>query len=109
MNSLLYGQIAVGYNAAEPFLWIRNSADQVVAINPRATTRVRGMAEIATRNEALNGTNNQHIITPKRLAQVLLEMNVGGNEDGGDANGNIWIDGGGASPNFLAVLDGGMA
>ena len=109
VNSLLYGQIAVGYNAAEPTLWIRNSADQVVAINPQATTRLRGIAQIATRGEALNGTNNKDIMTPKRVAQVLQELNVGGNEDGGDANGNIWIDGGGASPNFLAILDGGWA
>jgi hypothetical protein len=80
-----------------------------VAINPKATTRVRGIAQIATRNEALNGTNNTDIITPKRLAQVLQELNLGGNEDGGDANGNNTIDGGGAVANFLNTLDGGFA
>ena len=105
----MYGQIAVGYHHSAPTLWIRNTQDEVVAINPKATTRVRGIAQIATRNEALNGTNNADIITPKRLAQVLQELALGGNEDGGDANGNQWIDGGGAVPNFLAVMDGGWA
>ena len=109
VDSLLYGQIAVGYHHAAPTLWIRNTRDEVVAINPRATTRVRGIAQIATRNEALNGTNNADIITPKRLAQVLQELSLGGNEDGGDANGNTIIDGGSAVPNFQAVLDGGWA
>ena len=109
VEALLYGQIAVGYHHSEPTLWIRNTRDEVVAINPKATTRVRGIAQIATRNEALNGTNNTDIITPKRLAQVLQEMAAGGTEDGGDANGNTWIDGGGATPNFLSVLDGGVA
>ena len=109
VDSLLYGQIAVGYHHNAPTLWIRNTRDEVVAINPRATTKVRGIAQIATRNEALNGTNNQDIITPKRLAQVLQELALGGNEDGGDANGNNTIDGGGAVANFLNILDGGFA
>lgn len=109
VNTLLYGQIAVGYHHAEPRLWIRNSRDEVVAINPQATTSVTGMAQIATRNEAIDGTNNTTIITPKRLAQVLQELALGGNEDGGNANGTTVIDGGGAIANFLAVLDGGFA
>ena len=109
MDSLLYGQIAVGYHHNAPTLWIRNTRDEVVAINPRATTKVRGIAQIATRSEALNGTNNTDIITPKRLAQALQELSLGGNEDGGDANGNTIIDGGGAVANFQAVLDGGFA
>ena len=105
----MYGQIAVGYHHSAPTLWIRNTRDEVVAINPRATTKVRGIAQIATRGEALNGTNNSDIITPKRLAQVLQELALGGNEDGGDANGNTIINGGNAVPNFFAVLDGGFA
>ena len=109
VDALLYGQIAVGYHYAEPTLWVRNTRDEVVAINPQATTSVKGMAEIATRSQALAGTNNTTIITPKRLAQVLQELALGGNEDGGDANGNTIIDGGGAVQNVLAVLDGGFA
>lgn len=109
VDSLLYGQIAVGYHYNAPTLWIRNTRDEVVAINPRATTKVRGIAQIATRDEALNGTNNTDIITPKRLAQVLQTLSLGGNEDGGDANGNNTINGGGAVANFLNTLDGGWA
>ena len=107
---LLYGQIAVGYEYREPTLWIKNTRDEIVAINPQATVQVRGMAQIATRNEALNGTNNKDIITPKRLAQVLQELNIGGSINGGDAQGNVWIDGGSAAQNnFTSTIDGGIA
>lgn len=109
VDALRYGQIAVGYHHAEPTLWIRNTRDEVVAINPQATTNRRGMAEIATRNQALAGANNTTIITPKRLAQVLQELSLGGSQDGGDANGNTVIDGGGALAAFTGVLDGGFA
>lgn len=109
VDSLLYGQIAVGYHHSAPTLWIRNTRDEVVAINPQATTSRRGMAEIATRSQAIAGANNTTFITPKRLAQVLQELALGGNEDGGDANGNNTIDGGGAVANFLTTLDGGFA
>lgn len=109
VDSLLYGQIAVGYHHRSPTIWIRNNRDEVVAINPQATTGQKGMAEIASKAEALAGTDNSRIITPKRLAQVLQELSLGGSQDGGDANGNTVIDGGGALAAFTGVLDGGFA
>jgi len=101
-NALLYGQIAVGYAADDPTLWIRDTDDQVIRVTRK----------IASLLQAQAGTDNETIITPWLLAQVLADFKPGnGNNrpDGGDANGDTWIDGGGAIANFLDVLDGGFA
>lgn len=109
-TNLELGEIAVNYHWNWPRLYIRNNRDEIVAINPQATTTRRGMAEIATRKQALAGTDNTTIITPKRLLQVLNEYGVGGIFDGGDANGNTVIDNGSAATeDFAFTLDGGAA
>lgn len=109
-DDLELGQIAVNYHHNWPRLYVRNTRNQIVAINPQATTNIRGMAEISTRNQAITGTNNTTIITPKRLEQVLSEYGLGGIFDGGDANGNTVIDNGDASTTeFAFTLDGGGA
>lgn len=107
---LEYGQIAVNYHFRYPRLYVRNTRDEIVAINQQATTSRRGVAEIATRNQALGGTNNTTIITPKRLEQVISELGLDGIFDGGDAAGNTVIDNGSASTtDFNFTMDGGNA
>lgn len=109
-SDLQLGQIAVNFNWRSPTLWIKDSRDDIVAINPQATTSRQGMAELATRSQAIAGTNNTTIITPKRLAQVLFELNIGGDINGGDAAGNVVIDGGSAATTVFATsIDGGQA
>lgn len=107
---LEYGQIAVNYHHNWPRLYVRNTRDEIVAINPQATTSVRGVAEIATRSQAIAGANNTTIITPKRLQQVISELGLDGIFDGGDAAGNTVIDNGTASTtDFNFTMDGGNA
>ena len=66
---LEYGEIAVNYEAADPALYIRDTADAIrkIGTQPDATETVKGIAEIATTAEANAGTDDQKIVTPLKL------------------------------------------
>ena len=114
---LQYGQIAVGYNAAAPLLWIKNTDNQVVAINPLATEGLAGLSKRATQAQVLDGTNATAYVSPRTLAEKLASLDLGeggcGNcppLDGGNANGDVVIDGGSALQFIFSwILDGGFA
>ena len=78
---LEYGEIAVNYEAADPALYIRDTADAIrkIGTQPNATETVKGIAEIATTAEANAGTDDQKIVTPLKLKgfQQLFIIQIG--------------------------------
>jgi len=95
-----YGEIGVNYEATDPALYIKDSANAIrkIGTQPDATESVKGIAEIATQLETDTGTDDARIVTPKKLAVYVSQ--------------NLWIDGGSANSNFggaPTAVDGGKA
>jgi len=112
VSSLSYGELAIGYHHSYPTLWCLNTRDEVVQINPKASTSKRGMAEIATRTETLAGKDNIRFVTPKRLKQWGQDNIPDLIFDSGGADGVISLDNGTADlPDvaFINILDAGGA
>lgn len=101
--ALELGEIAVGFAAADPVLWLRDTDDQVVRVTKR----------IATQAEVDAGLSTDTIVTPATLARLLDGWNPGqgqgGGPNGGNAAGDVLLDGGDADPTFTSFLDGGLA
>mgnify|MGYP000591866265 CR=1 FL=1 len=101
-QALELGEIAVGFAAADPVLWLRDTNDQVVRVTKR----------IATQAEVDAGVSTDTIVTPRTLARLLEDFRPGnGNNkpDGGNAEGIDRIDGAGADAVIDSYLDGGAA
>jgi hypothetical protein len=73
---LEYGEIAVNYEAADPALYIRDSADAIrkIGTQPDATETVKGIAEIATTAEVNAGTDDTRFVTPAKLSAFVTEQ-----------------------------------
>lgn len=100
-DDLLLGELALGFNSQQPRLWFKDSDGAIQHLN----------RDIATLEQARAGTDNTTIITPKLLSQILSGMtfDMSGSVDGGDVNGQSFIDGG--SPDttqFATQADGGL-
>ena len=97
---LQLGELAIGFNSQQPRLWFKDSDGAIQHLN----------RDIATLEQARAGTDNETIITPKLLAQILSGMtfDMSGNVDGGDVNGQSFIDGGSPeTTQFATQADGG--
>ena len=99
-SDLQLGELAIGFNAQQPRLWFKDSDGAIQHLN----------RDIATLEQARAGTDNETIITPKLLSQILSGMtfDMSGSVDGGDVHGQSFIDGG--SPDttqFATQADGG--
>jgi len=100
-DDLMLGELALGFNSQLPRLWFKNSDGSIQHLN----------RDIATLEQARAGTDNETIITPKLLAQVLSGMtfDISGSVDGGDVNGQSFIDGGSPeTTQFATQVDGGL-
>ena len=75
---LEYGEIAVNYEAADPALYIRDTADAIrkIGTQPDATETVKGIVELATAAEVLAGTNAVKAVTPKEAKDHYLAKNI---------------------------------
>ena len=75
---LEYGEIAVNYEAADPALYIRDTADAIrkIGSQPDATETVKGIAEIATTAEVTAGTDDQRIVTPLKLKGFQQQFTI---------------------------------
>ena len=111
-EALEYGELAIGFHHSWPALFLKDNRDAVRMIAPPSSTKIRGLAEIATRTEALDGKDNERYITPKRLKQ-WGQINVPDwIFDSGGADGLTSIDNGTAEmppEAFINVLDSGGA
>ena len=102
---LVTGELAVGYHADDPSIYMLNSEGAVIKIagpgsvsGQPASETVAGIAELATQAETDAGTDDERIVTPLKLATYVRQ--------------NLWIDGGSSVSNFgsaPAAIDGGAA
>jgi len=77
-TDLEYGEIAVNYEATDPSLYVKDSANAVRKIGtpPAATTAVAGIVQLATSAEAATGTDTAKAVTPKALHDGYLAKNI---------------------------------
>ena len=70
---LEYGELAVNYEATDPALYIKDSADAVRKIGnqPAATEAVSGIVELATAAETTTGTDSTRAVHPAGLKVEL--------------------------------------
>ena len=100
-EDLLLGELAIGFNSQQPRLWFKDSDGSIQHLN----------RDIATLEQARAGTDNETIITPRLLSQILSGMtfDISGSVDGGDVNGQSFIDGGAPdTTQFATQADGGL-
>ena len=73
-----YGEIAVNYEASDPALYVKDSANAIrkVGSQPDATDGVKGIIELATTSEVSTGTDTVRAVTPKTLADNYLAKNI---------------------------------
>ena len=70
---LEYGEIAVNYEATDPALYVKDSANVVrkIGTQPDATEAVKGIVELATAAETTTGTDNTRAVHPAGLKVEL--------------------------------------
>jgi len=70
---LEYGEIAVNYEATDPALYVKDSADAVrkIGTQPDATEAVKGIVELATAAETTTGTDATRAVHPAGLKVEL--------------------------------------
>lgn len=68
---LEYGEIAVNYEATDPALYVKDSADAIRKIGGDATETVKGIVELATAAETTTGTDATRAVHPAGLAAAL--------------------------------------
>jgi hypothetical protein len=78
---LEYGEIAVNYEATDPALYVKDSANVVrkIGTQPDATEAVKGIVELATAAETTTGTDNTRAVHPAGLKVELdkcLKKNI---------------------------------
>ena len=61
---------------ANSLLYLKNRLDNLTFTPPNATTTVKGIAEIATKQEAETGTDTTRITPPKRVFDILKHSNA---------------------------------
>ena len=68
---LEYGEIAVNYEATDPALYVKDSADAIRKIGGDATEAVKGIVELATAAETTTGTDATRAVHPAGLTAAL--------------------------------------
>lgn len=68
-----YGEIGVNYEATDPALYIKDSANAIrkIGTQPDATESVKGLVELATAAETTAGTDNTRAVHPQGLKVEL--------------------------------------
>ena len=105
---LEYGEIAVNYEATDPALYVKDSADAIRKIGeqPAATEAAKGIVELATAAETTTGTDATRAVHPAGL-KVELDKKV--DLAGGTMTGNLTVPSlnGGQLAGFRNVLING--
>ncbi len=95
---LEYGEIAVNYEATDPALYIKDSADAVRKIGnqPAATETVAGIVELATAAETTTGTDATRTVHPAGLRVELdkkaTKTVTSDTAPANPADGDLWYD-----------------
>jgi len=73
-----YGEIAVNYEATDPALYVKDSANAVrkIGTQPDASTTAKGIIQLATAAEVLAGTDALKAVTPKEAKDHYLAKNI---------------------------------
>ena len=74
---LEYGEIAVNYEATDPALYVKDSADAIRKIGGDATETVKGIVELATAAETTTGTDATRAVHPAGLTAALTFTQTG--------------------------------
>ena len=74
---LEYGEIAVNYEATDPALYVKDSADAIRKIGGDATETVKGIVELATAAETTTGTDATRAVHPAGLTAALTFTQAG--------------------------------
>ena len=93
-----YGEIAVNYEATDPALYIKDSADAVrkIGTQPAATETAAGIVELATAAETTTGTDATRAVHP---AGLMVELDkkatktvTSDTAPANPADGDLWYD-----------------
>ena len=95
---LEYGEIAVNYEATDPALYIKDSANAVrkIGTQPDATETVKGIVELATAAETTTGTDATRAVHPAGLKVELdkkaTKTVTSDTAPANPADGDLWYD-----------------
>jgi hypothetical protein len=109
---LVEGEIALNINSASPAAYIKDSAGAIVKLagvgsvsTPDATDAVKGVVELATATETVDGVDATRAVTPAGLKSALGAQAGSSTAPAAPVTGQVWVDSS-TSPSTIKVWNG---
>ena len=106
------GEVAINANAASPAAYIKDSAGAVVKLagvgsvsTPDATDAVKGVVELATATETVDGVDTTRAVTPAGLKSALAAQVGSASAPATPVAGQVWVDSS-TNPSTIKVWNG---